>query len=228
MASSFLACLAVLALPVAALRAEEMKPPAANGWRTLLASRQLVEIKTIDPTILVELRYAGTNNLLGHAIYEAEMPCMTRPRVARYLQTAQAILHAQGYGLKIWDAYRTPDGHRAIWRSFSRRHYVADPTDGRGSLHSWGLAVDVTLTGTDGRELTMPSAFDDFTAAASGIYLGDDPAVGARLRTLQKAMKAAGFIGLSTEWWHFAARDWKADEPLRWQPVTPHTRTRIP
>ena len=219
MSRGFLALAFVLLLSAVPSPAVE-EGTKVNGWRELLASGQIVEVKTFDPAIAVDLRYAGTNNLLGHAIYEPEMPCLARPEVARCLRNAQAILRAQGYGLKVWDAYRPPAAHRAIWQSFSRRHYVADPTDGRGSLHSWGLAVDVTLVDREGREVPMPSAFDDFTAAASGIYRGTDPAVSTHLRTLQKAMKAAGFIGLSTEWWHFAARNWKTHEPLRWQPVS--------
>ena len=130
------------------------------------------------------------------------------------------MLRSQGYGLKIWDAYRPAAAHLALWEHFSRRHYVADPTDGRGSLHTWGLAVDVTVIDRDGRELTMPSAFDDFTPAASGIYRGGDEKVHAHLRMLQFAMKAGGFIGLSTEWWHFAARNWKTYEPLHWEPAS--------
>lgn len=197
-----------------------------DDWRALLASGQLVEIQKFDPSIAVGLRYAGASNLLGHAIYEADMPCLVRLQVARYLHFAQDALRARGYGLKIWDAYRPPTAHRAIWQSFSRRGFVADATDGRGSLHSWGLAVDVTLVDRDGHELTMPSAFDDFTSAASGIYRGKDEAVHARLRTLQAAMKASGFIALSTEWWHFAARNWKSYEPLHWQPNTVHDHQR--
>ena len=220
-------CPSLLALALTAVgigRVTAVAP--GDDWRALLATGQLVDIQKFDPSIAVDLRYAGTHNLLGRAFYEPDMPCMMRLQVARYLHFAQDLLRPQGYGLKVWDAYRPPAAQRAIWQSFSRPGYVANPNDGRGSLHSWGLAVDVTLVDREGHELAMPSAFDDFTGAASGIYRGSDESVHARLRTLQTAMKAAGFIALSTEWWHFAARNWKTYEPLHWQPTTEHDHPR--
>ncbi len=191
----------------------------------LVATGQLVDVGKLDPGIVVDLRYAGGRNILGHPLYDPDMACLLRPDTARRLRIAQDVLRSQGYGLKVWDAYRPPIAHQAIWRRFSKRHFVADPTDGRGSLHSWGLAVDVTIIAAKtGEELAMPSAFDDFNPAASGIYRGNDGVVYANLRTLQLAMKAAGFIGLSTEWWHFAARNWKDYEPLSWKAAPPSSR----
>ena len=189
---------------------------AEDDWRRLLATGQLVDIKKADPTILVEMRYAGPNNVLGHSIYPEGMPCLARQEVVDSLQLAQRALQARGYGLKVWDAFRPALAQRALWKKFAVRHFVADPTDGRGSLHSWGLAVDVTVVDKDGHEIEMPSGFDNFTSAASAINAGGDPVVHARLRMLQVAMKSGGFIGLSTEWWHFAYRDWKSFEPLHW------------
>ena len=187
-----------------------------DDWRRLLATGQLVDVKKVDPTILVDLRYGSANNVLGHSLYPPDLPCLARREVAYGLQMAQYLLRAQGYGLKIWDAYRPVSAQRALWRKFAVRHYVADPNDGRGSLHTWGLAIDVTVVDKAGREVEMPSGFDNFTAAASAINAHGDPVVHARLRMLQRAMKAGGFIALSTEWWHFALRDWKSSEPLHW------------
>lgn len=187
-----------------------------NDWHRLLETGQLVDIKKADPTILVEMRYAGPNNVLGHSIYPADMPCLARQEVVYSLQIAQHALQAQGYGLKVWDAYRPVTAQHALWEKYAMRHFVADPTDGRGSLHSWGLAVDVTVVDKEGCEIEMPSGFDNFTSAASAINAGGDPFVHGHLRLLQVAMKRGGFIGLSTEWWHFAFRDWKSLEPLHW------------
>jgi D-alanyl-D-alanine dipeptidase len=213
----FLALLGILFSAVA-IHADE--PGTNDNWHALLASGQLVDIKKVDPTIAVELRYAGTNNVLGHPIYEPDMPCLARREVAWGLQIVQYALRTHGYGLKIWDAYRPASAQRELWKHFAVRHFVADPTDGRGSLHTWGLAVDLTVIDKDGKEIAMPSAFDNFTPAASAIYRGSDDEVHAHLRMLQRAMKAGGFIGLSTEWWHFAFRDWKSFEPLHWDPPT--------
>ena len=183
-------------------------------WRPLVAAGELVDVQRVDPSILVEMRYATARNGVGRPIYPADLPCLTRPETALRLHLAQVSLRARGYGLKVWDAYRPPEAQRALWQRWQRRGYVADPNDGRGSLHTWGLAVDVTLVDSEGQEVSMPSDFDVFTAQASAIYRGRDALVRTHVRLLFGAMKQAGFVGLSTEWWHFAARDWQRYKPL--------------
>ena len=190
-------------------------------WHALVASGQLVELSKEDPGIRIELRYAGPHNCTGEAIYPPDFPCLVRPVLARRLHYAQQLLHDRGYGLKIWDGYRPPAAQHALWEHFARRGYVANPDDGRGSLHSWGLAVDATLVDAAGHDIEMPSDFDVFAPVASGIYRGSNLQIGANLRFLQAVMKASGFIGLSTEWWHFAARDWQQFTPLSAPPPKP-------
>ena len=180
-----------------------------EDWHALVQSGQLVEVKKAAPDVRIELRYASTQNCVGAPIYPADFPCLVRPVIGRRLSYAQQLLHERGYGLKIWDGYRPVAAQHAIWSHFARLGYVANPDDGRGSLHSWGVAVDVTLVDSKGHDMAMPSDFDVFAPVASGIYRGSDPQVHQNLRLLQLVMKAAGFIGLSTEWWHFAARDWQ-------------------
>jgi zinc D-Ala-D-Ala dipeptidase len=157
----------------------------------------------------VDLRYAGGRNIAGRPLYPPTMPALVRPSVAQRLLRAQAYLQANHYGLKIWDAYRPPLAQLQLWHLLPNNAYVADPTDGRGSLHSWGVAVDATLVDEHGKELAMPTDFDAFTAAANLRYKGNDPEVHFHLRLLQTAMRRGGFYGLRTEWWHFIAYDWK-------------------
>ena len=168
----------------------------------------------MDPTILVDLRYATPNNCVGVALYPPDFPCLARPEMAVRLHLAQQMLHEWGYRLKIWDAYRPLTAHQKLWQKFSKRGYVADPATGPGSLHSWGLAVDVTLVDLLGHDVSMPSDFDVFTPDASALYHGKDQKAAFHLRLLQSAMGAAGFFGLTTEWWHFAVRDWNKSKPL--------------
>jgi D-alanyl-D-alanine dipeptidase len=185
-----------------------------DDWHAFLASGQLVEVSKAAPDVRIDLRYAGTHNCVGEPIYPADFPCLVRPVIARRLSYAQHLLQPRGYGLKIWDGYRPVAAQHAIWSHFSRLGFVADPDDGRGSLHSWGLAVDVTLVDASGHDVAMPSDFDVFAPVASGIYRGSNAEVRRNLHLLQLAMKESGFIGLSTEWWHFAARDWQQFSPL--------------
>ena len=179
-----------------------------------ISDEELVDIKKIDSTILVELRYAGSKNAAGRALYPPDMPALVRASVAQRLVKAQAYLQANHYGLKIWDAYRPPVAQAQLWQIFRNATFVADPSDGRGSLHTWGVAVDATLVDEKGNELSMPTDFDVFSPAANLHYKGNDPEVARNLKILQTAMKRGGFYGLRTEWWHFIAYNWKKFGPV--------------
>ncbi len=168
----------------------------------------LVNVKTLDPTIVVELRYATHNNVSAAPIYPANMPALLRPEVAQRVVKAQAELRGRGFGLKIWDAYRPKSAHEQLWNHWPDNDYVASPNEG-GSLHTRGVAVDATLVNAKGGEVKMPTDFDDFTPAAMLQYVGPDPMIRRHLRILQGAMARAGFYGLRTEWWHFVSKDWQ-------------------
>ena len=175
---------------------------------------EFVDIKSVDRTILVELRYAGPNNIAHRAIYPPGTPALVRAGVGRRLAIVQDYLRKKGYGLKIWDAYRPQSAQQKLWQITHNRSFVADPREGRGSMHIRGAAVDATLVDADGRDVAMPTDFDSFTPAALMQYRGNDPIVRGNLKLLQKAMAHGGFYGMPTEWWHFCAPDWKHFDPV--------------
>jgi D-alanyl-D-alanine dipeptidase len=181
--------------------------PVMAGTPGSRASEPLVDIHEVDPTIVIDLRYATSRNVLGHPIYPAGARALVRQSVADRLKFAQTYLHARGYGLKIWDAFRPFDAQGALWRYAKSARFVADPENGH-ALHTWGVAVDATVVDGKGKELAMPSEFDAFTLGASLHYHGDDPTVRADLNLLDHAMGAAGFVGMRSEWWHFVVPDW--------------------
>jgi len=195
--------LAIVALAVTTLDSHGQEPVA------------LVDIKTIDPTIVVALRYASPNNITGRVLYPPGTRALVRPEVAQRLAGAQTFLRRYQYQLKIWDAYRPPTVQFQLWQAIHNDDYVADPRAGAGSLHSWGIAVDVTLTDTWNNPVTMPSDFDDLTPAAMWRYGGTDLVVRNHLRLLQFTMAQAGFYGLRTEWWHFTIEDWQKYLPAQ-------------
>lgn len=197
-----LLCALLFALPLAR--------PAFSAPRG--ADEPLVDVKSVDPTILVELRYATARNITGRALYPAAAPCLVRKSVAERLRAAQAILRQRGFSLKIWDAFRPPAAQKTLWEFAKNRRYIADPD--RYALHTWGVAVDATLTDAQGRDVPMPTDFDSFSPAAWMHYDGRDPAIAANLRMLQGAMGSAGFLGMRTEWWHFIAKDWRDYAPV--------------
>lgn len=175
----------------------------------------LVDVKTVDPTIVVELRYGTSRNLTGRALYPLETPALVRPAVAERLVKAQRYLRTLGYRLKIWDAYRPMAVQMELWRATRNAEFVADPLEGDGSLHTWGVAVDVTLVDSNGREVAMPTGFDEFTPAAKLRYSGNNPAIKFHVKVLRDAMHKGGFLGEIKEWWHFVASDWKKYAPIR-------------
>jgi len=173
---------------------------------------EFVDIKSVDKTIVIDLRYASSNNVARRPLYPPGTPALVRASVAKRLVIAQEYLRKKGYGLKIWDAYRPQSAQEHLWRIMQNRSFVADPKEGRG-MHVRGAAVDATLVDAEGRDVPMPTDFDSFTEAALLEYKGRDPIVRANLKLLQKAMAHGGFYGLRTEWWHFCAPDWKEFTP---------------
>jgi D-alanyl-D-alanine dipeptidase len=182
--------------------------PVSAGEPGSRASEPLVDIHEVDPTILIDLRYGTARNVFGHPIYPPGARAVIRQSVADRLKVAQAYLHARGYGLKIWDAFRPFDAQGALWAVARSTRFVADPENGH-ALHTWGVAVDATLVDAAGREVPMPSDFDSFSPAAALHYQGSDPTVRRDLGLILSAMGAAGFKGMSSEWWHFVAPDWR-------------------
>jgi D-alanyl-D-alanine dipeptidase len=171
--------------------------------------RELINIKSVVPSIVVDLRYAGTHNAMHRALYPPSMPALIRPSVAEQLRAAQNLLHHYGYGLKIWDAYRPKSAQRQLWQFAHDQLYVANPDNGVGSMHTWGVAVDATLVDAWGGPVSMPTDFDDFTSAALLHYHGTDPIIRLHLKLLLTAMGRNGFYGQHTEWWHFVTKNWK-------------------
>jgi len=181
--------------------------PALAGAPGSRASEPLVEINSVDPTIVIDLRYATTRNLFGHPIYPPGARAVVRQSVADRLKIAQGYLHARGYGLKIWDAFRPFNAQGALWAFAQSAKFVADPENGH-ALHTWGAAVDATLVDSRGHDVPMPSDFDSFSPSAALHYQGNDPTVSRDLDLLLHAMGAADFKGMRSEWWHFVAPDW--------------------
>jgi D-alanyl-D-alanine dipeptidase len=181
----------------------------------IAANPELVEIKAIVPSIVVELRYASPENVTGRALYSSGTRALILPSVAQQLANAQKFLRQYDYGLKIWDAYRPKAVQELLWQLTGKSEYIADPENGFGSMHSWGVSVDATLVNTWGQSVSMPTGFDEFTPAATMYYRGSDSLVKTHLRLLQIAMGGNNFYGLRIEWWHFTTADWKKYVPYQ-------------
>jgi zinc D-Ala-D-Ala dipeptidase len=194
--------------PVEELRAGALKesPPQEQG--TFLAS-DLVELVKLDPTIKLDVRYATTNNFLGTPLYTQARAFLQRP-AAEALVRAHRELKAQGYGLIIHDGYRPWYVTEIFWKATpdDKKIFVANPA--QGSRHNRGCAVDLSLYDLQtGKEVEMPSGYDEMTKRAYADYPGGTPEERARRALLRHAMEKQGFAVNPDEWWHFDYKDWK-------------------
>ncbi len=183
------------------------------------ANPELVDIATVDPTIVIDLRYASEQNVTGHALYPRGTKALILPSVAQQLAGAQKYLRQFRYRLKIWDAYRSKEAQELLWKYAAKDQYVANPEKGFGSMHSYGVSVDATMVDDWSQDVTMPTKFDQFTPQAMMGYAGRDPSVKQHLTLLQLAMAHNNFYGLRVEWWHFTTADWKNYVPY-WEDPT--------
>ncbi|MGH8531720.1 MAG: D-alanyl-D-alanine dipeptidase [Gammaproteobacteria bacterium] len=166
----------------------------------------LVNVAALIPGVLLDIRYATDNNFTKHVLY-SHARCYLRAPVARKLAEAQAALGKQGLRLKIFDCYRPLSVQKKLWRLVPDERYVADPK--KSSRHNRGAAVDVSLVDASGREVPMPTGYDDFTERAHRDYMRLPVAAIKNRALLETIMQQHGFEGLPTEWWHFDFRGWQ-------------------
>lgn len=177
---------------------------------------ELVDVTTLDPEFVLDVRYATENNFTGKAVYTPdEARCLLRRPVAEALVAAHADLKGMGYRLKIFDCFRPIAVQQRLFEVFPDPDYVAQPeydVDGvpvRGSKHNRGAAVDLTLIHKDGSYVDMPTDYDDFSERAHP----DDPMMSdahrANVQLLAQAMTRHGFTPIRTEWWHFDGPNWE-------------------
>jgi D-alanyl-D-alanine dipeptidase len=160
----------------------------------------LVEIQPARAGLVIDLAYARADNVTGKPIYARPL-CYLHPDAAALLDRAAELARPLGLRFKIFDAYRPPEAQWVLWNAFPNPEFVADPR--RGSPHSRGVAVDLTLIDRQGQELAMGTPFDDFTAASHHGSLAV-PAEAQRNRViLLGLMTAAGWDFYRNEWWHY-------------------------
>src|SRR3990167_3491579 len=167
---------------------------------------ELVDLKKISPRIVQEIVYATPYNFLKKAIYPAPK-CYLLSKTAERLHLAQLSLEKRGLSLKIFDAYRPLSIQKIFWSFLPDPRYIADPAI--GSKHNRGAAVHGTLIDGAGKELLMPTSFDDFSEKAHRSYALAVPLAIKNREILEEAMGAQGFLPFETEWWHFDDPDWE-------------------
>jgi zinc D-Ala-D-Ala dipeptidase len=174
--------------------------------------KELVDLETFIPGLVLDIRYATTNNFTTERIYNLAKAYARKP-VAESLKRVQLELKKKGLGIKIFDAYRPYKATVKFYEVYRDTTYVASPY--RGSRHNRGCALDLTIIDLKtGQELPMPTEYDSFKKAAWPSTPVKDPVVRANRAMLIEIMERNGFKVNSSEWWHFDFKGWKNYEVL--------------
>jgi D-alanyl-D-alanine dipeptidase len=182
----------------------------------IAGSPEFRHLTSIDG-IAIDLRYATPNNFVGRDLYSPFDCAWLHRDAAAALEKVVAWLKQRrpGYTALVLDALRPQRVQQQLWDALEGtglQMYLANPA--RGSIHSYGMALDITLLDEQGRELDMGTGFDDMTnlshpALEEGFLitgeLTDEQVANRRL--LREGMLEAGFFGINTEWWHFDCGD---------------------
>jgi D-alanyl-D-alanine dipeptidase len=168
-----------------------------------------VDMQEMSNQIIQDIRYATDNNFTKSTIYDCPA-CLLRPDAADALIQAQELVAKRSLRIKVFDCYRPRPYQQRLWDKVPDPNYVTPPS--KGSMHSRGAAVDMTLIDRDGKELDMGTPYDFFGKEAHTDYTDLPREVLENRQYLRETMEAVGYKGIRTEWWHFSFR--KKQYPL--------------
>lgn len=162
---------------------------------------QWVNVLELDSSIILDIRYATTNNFVEEKMYDCGK-CYLRKDVAAAALKIHNQLKKEGLGLKMFDCYRPRPVQWKMWKKVPNPSYVADPR--KGSMHNRGSAIDLTIVDSNGKELDMGTDFDFFGQKAYHTYTKHSKEIMANRTKLKSIMEANGFRSIRTEWWHYS------------------------
>jgi S-adenosylmethionine hydrolase/D-alanyl-D-alanine dipeptidase len=186
--------------------------PLYEGKEVLIQVTQtdLVDVSLISgEKVKLDLRYATEKNFTKKKVYQSAR-CMLRRDTAEALVRANELAQSskKPFSICALDCYRPLSVQKIFWKLVPDERYVASPE--KGSKHNRGMAVDVTACDSSGRELEMPTAFDDFTGKAKRGSPIKSKAAAENYKALDEVMVKAGFTPYQDEWWHYDLPGWEA------------------
>jgi D-alanyl-D-alanine dipeptidase len=165
----------------------------------------LVEISPSEFDVLIDIAYATARNFTGQPVYRRPL-CFLHPEAVEKLSLAIDLARPLGWKLKIFDAFRPSEAQWILWNHTPDPDFLADPR--RGSAHSRGAAVDLTLVeAATGEELDMGTEFDAFTPLSHHGNRDISPTAQRNRFLFLGLMSAAGWDFYSKEWWHYQLFD---------------------
>lgn len=171
------------------------------------SNKILVDLEKFIPGIKLDIRYATKNNFLGEPVYKKAKAFLRLP-AAIQLKKIQNELRSKNLELKIFDSYRPYEATVLFYEKVKDTVYVASAR--KGSRHNRGCAVDLTIISSEtGKEIKMPTGFDDFTEKAHSDYSNLPEEVIKNRKMLIEIMSKYGFTNYPAEWWHYDFNGWK-------------------
>jgi D-alanyl-D-alanine dipeptidase len=176
----------------------------------------MLPLVAIDPQgfdVEIDLAYATANNFTGKPVYAADAGCFLNAEAAGLLTRAVELARPLGLRLRILDAFRPAEAQWVLWDFTPDPGFLADPR--RGSPHSMGAAIDLTLVDAgSGEALDMGTAFDAFTPLSHHGNRGIPPEAQRNRHLLMGIMTTAGWDFYRNEWWHYQLFDARARHPV--------------
>lgn len=170
------------------------------------ADHDLVDLRSLDPSIVVELRLASDRNILGRKVYD-DCRCLLQRPVAEAVARANQVLAFKRLRFKMLDCYRPRSVQRLLWGKLPDQRFIANPRT--GSRHNRAAAIDVSLVDFEGRELDMGGSSDAFDATTFRRAEGLPEAAEGNRTLLEQVLEKEGFLPLDSEWWHFDHETWR-------------------
>lgn len=155
--------------------------------------------------VLFDIAYATPDNFTGRPVYKKPLAFLLKEAMPLF-EKAIELAHPLGFKLKIFDAFRPSEAQWVLWNHTPDPDFLADPR--RGSAHSRGVALDLTLVDSaSGQELDMGTKFDAFTPLSHHANVEISLDAQRNRLILLGLMSAAGWDFYSKEWWHYQMFD---------------------
>ncbi|SCA55881.1 D-alanyl-D-alanine dipeptidase [Candidatus Terasakiella magnetica] len=160
----------------------------------------LVEITPEKHGVLLDMKYATSDNFTGEPVY-SQPHCYLHEEAEGLLCHAIEIADKLGYRFRIFDAFRPSEAQWKLWNHTPDPKFLADPR--RGSPHSRGAAIDLTLVDCEGQDLDMGTGFDAFTPLSHHGNMEVSLNAQKNRILLMGIMTTANWDFYRNEWWHY-------------------------
>ena len=174
--------------------------------------KNLIAITQSSHDVVIDLRYATHDNFTNVPVYQKDAGCFLHRDAAQKFEQANHYAKQLGLRCKIFDAFRPSEAQFALWSHTPDPTFLADPT--KGSPHSRGVAIDLTLIDHNNKELEMGTAFDAFTPLSHHGNTEISAEAQRNRHILMGIMTTAGWDFYRNEWWHYQLFDSRSYELL--------------